>query len=191
MIIKNKEIEIVRHFSYLGFLVSPSFSIKELLNDIYKRGLKAYYKLKNILGSVFRKDIQLTIKLFDALVRPILLYGVDVWGCFKASSNNTNPIEKLNSRLCKNLLGVKRNTSNVGCRCELGRHNLSAIGFQSTIKNWLRIAGGNRSKIISKLYDKSLENSSSWATKMKNILFKHGMGDVWEQHTILKMICQQ
>ena len=178
----NKEIEIVRHFSYLGFLVSPSFSIKELLNDIYKRGLKAYYKLKNILGSVFRKDIQLTIKLFDALVRPILLYGVDVWGCFKASSNNTNPIEKLNIRLCKNLLGVKRNTSNVGCRCELGRHNLIAIGFKSTIKNWLRIASGNRSKIISRFYDKSLENSSSWATKMKNILFKHGMGDVWEQH---------
>ena len=84
---------------------------------------------------MFSKDIQLTIKLFDALVRPILLYGVDVWGCFKASSNNTNPIEKLNIRLCKNLLGAKRNTSNIGCRSELGRHNLSAIGFKSTIKN--------------------------------------------------------
>ena len=39
----KQEIDIVRTFSYLGFLLTPSLSIKELLNDLYKRGLRAYF----------------------------------------------------------------------------------------------------------------------------------------------------
>ena len=107
--------------------------------DLYKRGLKAYFKLRNSLGDVFSKDIKLTLKLFDCLVKPILLYGADFWGCLKLGFNETNPIEKLNIKLCKDLLRVKRRTSNVGCRCELGRQQLFITGFKATIKNWLRL----------------------------------------------------
>ena len=136
--LNNKERDTVRTFSYLGFLLTPSLSIKELLMDLYKRGLKAYFKLRNSLGDVFSKDIKLTLKLFDCLVKPILLYGADFWGCLKLSFNETNPIEKLNIKLCKDLLRVKRRTSNVGCRCELGRQQLFITGFKATIKNWLQ-----------------------------------------------------
>ena len=32
------------------------------------------------MGDNFRENIMLTIKLFDALISPILLYGSEIWG---------------------------------------------------------------------------------------------------------------
>ena len=100
LLFQDNILETTRNFSYLGFLLTLSFSIKDLLNDLYKRGLKAYYKMKNCLGELFRRNVNLTLKLFDSLVKPILLYGLDVWGCFEHAFNDANPIEKLNIKLC-------------------------------------------------------------------------------------------
>ena len=177
----EQEIDIVRTFSYLGFLLTPSLSIKELLNDLYKRGLRAYFKLRNSLGDVFSNDIRLTLKLFDCLVKPVLLYGADFWGCLKPSFNETNPIEKLNIKLCKDLLRVKRRTSNVGCRCELGRQQLFITGFKTTIKNWLRLEFDARNPILRSTYEyiKNSDLVSSWTSQLRDILNKHGLGNLW------------
>ena len=103
----KEELETVRKFNYLGFLITPSLSIKELLSDLYKRGL-AYFKMKNCLGETFKQNIQVTLKLFDSLVKPILPYGIDFWGCFRIAFNDQNPVEKLHLKLCKEILGVKK-----------------------------------------------------------------------------------
>ena len=42
----EEELELVNRFDYLGFLLTPSISIKDILSDLYKRGLKAYVKMK-------------------------------------------------------------------------------------------------------------------------------------------------
>ena len=72
----KEEQETVRKFNYLGSLITPSLSIKELLSDLYERGLKAYFKMKNCLRETFKQHIQVTLKHFDSLVKPILLYRV-------------------------------------------------------------------------------------------------------------------
>ena len=164
---KEKPIEITRSFSYLGFLLTPSFSIKDLLNDLYKRALKAYYKMKTCLGELFRKNVALTLKLFDSLVKPILLYGVDVWGCFKHAFNDDNPIEKLNLKLCKDILGVKRTTSNVASRCELGRRQLHALGFRSLTKNLLRISHGKCNELMTHAYRSNIQVELTWSRCLK------------------------
>ena len=79
----NQELEIVKNLNYFGFLVTPSFSIKKLLDDLYKRGLKAYFKLRNCLGESFRNHVHLFFNLFDTLIKPILMYGIELWGGFK------------------------------------------------------------------------------------------------------------
>ena len=79
----NQELEIVKNFNYLGFLITPSFSIKKLLDDLYKRGLKAYFKLRNCLDESFRNHVHLFFNLFDTLIKPILMYGIELWGGFK------------------------------------------------------------------------------------------------------------
>ena len=67
------ELETVREFKYLGFLITPSGEIRSGLKDLRDRALKAFYKLKTAMGTAFNRDIQLTLKLVDALIKPILL----------------------------------------------------------------------------------------------------------------------
>ena len=69
--------------------------------------MKAFFKLKQINPS---ENALLTIKLFDSLVMPILMYGCEVWGPlalrkvdkmdFKSLCDSMY-VEKLNIKLCK------------------------------------------------------------------------------------------
>ena len=51
-----------------------SGNVIEGLFDPHKRAHKAYYKLKHHLGHTFYQNPRLSLKLFDRLVKPILLY---------------------------------------------------------------------------------------------------------------------
>ena len=175
----DQKLETVKTFNYLGFLITPNLNIKELLNDLYKRGLKAYFKLKSCLDDLFRRNITLKIKLFDSLVKPILLYGADFWGCLKHGFSDVNPIEKLNIKLCKHLLGVKRSVSNNACRCELGRLQLYITGFKSTVKNWIRILKNDSNSLLRSVYNSNIIMNLNWTTTFSNILSKHGLGYLW------------
>ena len=46
------------------------------------------------------------------MIKPILLYASDFWGCLKLDDNN--PIDNAHMRFCKDLLGVRKQTSNTG-----------------------------------------------------------------------------
>ena len=77
----ENNIKTVREYKYLGFIVTPSGEIKTGLNDLKDRALKAIYKIKMKMGHYFQKHVRTTLKLFDTLVAPILLYASDFWGC--------------------------------------------------------------------------------------------------------------
>ena len=85
---QNEKIEIVREYKYLGFLITPSLNLTTALKDLKDRGLRAYGALKTKLGNLFLKDIPTTINLFDALIKPILLYASDFWGALKIPKTN-------------------------------------------------------------------------------------------------------
>ena len=74
---RNKSIEYVRNFTHLSFCLDVSGNVKEGLFDLRKRAQKAYYKLKHHLGDMFYQNPKLSLKLFDSLVKPILLYCGD------------------------------------------------------------------------------------------------------------------
>ena len=92
---------------------------------------------------MFYENPNLTIKLFDSLVKPVLLYAGDFWGCFEFASSNKSPLEKLNRTLCKYLLGVKKRVSNVASKIEMGRFPLHTDAIRNCIKNWQRIQYGD------------------------------------------------
>ena len=102
-IYKSEKLEIVRNFTYLGFCLSVTGQINDGLLDLHKRAQKAFYKLKTHLGDMFYENPNLAIKLFDSLVKPVLLYASDFWGCFEFASSDNSRLEKLNTTLCKYL----------------------------------------------------------------------------------------
>ena len=89
------------------------------------------------MGSLFQRFPLVSLKLFDALVRPILLYASDFWGILKPPVNN--PIENVQNMFYKQLLGVQRQTTNIAVLLELGQVPLRLHATRSAIKNWDRI----------------------------------------------------
>ena len=98
------KLENVRNYKYLGLVVTPSGEIKSALDDLRARALKAYMAFKTNLGTLFNDYIDDTISIFDSMIKPILLYGSDFWGCIKCPKNN--PIENLHTQFCRQILGV-------------------------------------------------------------------------------------
>ena len=167
------KLENVRSYKYLGLIITPSGEISSALNDLRSRALKAYMSLKSKLGISFRENINDTIYLFDSLVKPILTYGSDFWGCLKLPKNN--PIENLHMQFCRQILGVQKNTTNHGVLLELGRTPLTFEAQRLSIKNWERIKGGKGNILVGESYQNACAKNLDWHQTINDLLSRHGM----------------
>ena len=169
----TSRLENVRSYKYLGLIITPSGEIRSALEDLRSRALKAYMALKNKLGASFRDHLDDTVGIFDSLVKPILLYGSDFWGCLKLPKNN--PIENLHMQFCRQVLGVQKNTTNFGVLLELGRTPLTIEAQRLSIKNWERIMGGKGNDLVTKSYQNAHTKILDWHQTIGNLLSNHGM----------------
>ena len=117
---------------------------------------------------MFYQNPKLSLKLFDSLVKPNLLYCGDFWGCFDTVTAQNNPIETVNTSICKQLLGVKKHTSNVACKLELGRYPLHIDAVEKCIQNWSRIYRREACDIIRLVQKQSNENV--WTSSVESKL---------------------
>ena len=173
-------------YKYLGFLITPSGEISSGLGNLKDRALKAYFKMKKSLGPYFRLHPAITLHLFDSLIKPILLYNSDFWGCLRPPRNNH--IENLHMRFCKELRGVQKQTTNLGVLLELGRQPIMNYAKKNCIKNWGRIhLDGKASKILLTSHRNSLANELKWNSSVKNCLDSMGIGG----NTVVKSVHSQ
>ena len=108
------------------------------------KGLKAMFKLIKLVRYT-DLSVKTSLKLFDQLVRPIVMYGADIWGVpnLKVNAFTSNkygfgleelydnfPCESVQVMYCKMLLGVQRQCSNKAAMGEVGRYPLAM--WQST-----------------------------------------------------------
>ena len=177
----ERKLECVRSYKYLGLIFTPSGEIKSALVDLRSRALKAYMSLRNKLGGHFKEYINDSITLFDTLVKPILLYGSDFWGYLKLPANN--PIENLHTQFCRHLLGVQKNTANVGVLLELGRTPLALLAKKTAVKNWERIRRLEANQLIITSSKNAHAYDLDWHSGIKNGLEKNGMFDLYSEST--------
>ena len=86
----DKKIENVRMYKYLGLVFTPSGEIKTGLQDLKARSQRALCALMSKLGEFFQKSFSVTLKLFHALIKPILLYLAGFWGNLKMAPFGRN-----------------------------------------------------------------------------------------------------
>ena len=174
------KIESTRQYKYLGFLITPSGEINSGLKDLKDRALRAFIKVKKKMGLLFQKFPMVSIKLFETLVRPILLYASDFWGILKLPKNN--PVENIHYMFCKHLLGVqKKQTTNIGVLLELGEIPLNLFAKKMAIKNWERISlQKNANNLVMKSYGFAIEETLDWPHLIKNKLAEIGMMQSFE-----------
>ena len=101
--------------------MSPFGNFNLARQELKKVALKALYKLRKEMGDNFRENIKLTMKLFDALISPILFYASEVWGVDCNRKLEKDPAELVQNKFLKWLLGVNKYCNNNACRAETGR----------------------------------------------------------------------
>ena len=125
-------------------------------------------KLRNQMGTSFNQCIPIAFDLFDTMIKPILLYSSDFWGCLKLPKEN--PIDKLHMMFCKQLLGVQKQTTNIGVLLELGRIPLNIYACKYAIKNWERIKGKNSNDLLLSSYNDAVNENLIWISNLKILL---------------------
>ena len=168
------KVETTSEYKYLGFKVTPYGGIIPGLLDLKDRALKGYFKMKNKMGPLFQKHPLVSIKLFQTLIKPILLYASDFWGVLKMPNNN--PFENLHMKFCKELLGVQKQTTNIGVLLELGQVPLNIQATKNAIKNWVRITNDTKcNELVVASYENAITNNLTWPKRVENTLSNIGM----------------
>lgn len=161
----DERIETTREYKYLGFMVTPSGSITTGLKDLKDRANRALSQMKRKQGILFRKEPLLSLKLFQALIEPILLYASDFWGILLPK---VNPIDTAHLSFCKQLLGVQTCTATIGVLLELGEIPIHIKAKKNSIKNWCRIVNNIKcNDLTQKSYRNANLNKSEWTEKIK------------------------
>jgi hypothetical protein len=145
----NKQIENVTNYKYLGIMFSASGSFVNAKKDLLQRGYKAMFKLTSLFKQA-KPGFITSMHLFDHMVKPVLLYGADIWGdCWvntKSSLYNAlknDIVEICHMKFCKYILGVNKRTTNIGVYGDTGRYPLTCSAALYSIKYWHRIANMN------------------------------------------------
>ena len=76
--IDNTHINITAEYKYLGTIFSPSGSFSTAAKHLANKARKATFSIRNIFPPN-RLAIIEKLKIFDACIKPILLYNTEVW----------------------------------------------------------------------------------------------------------------
>ena len=125
--INGEALENVKEFKYLGITIhKKSCSFTPTLKYFRLKVTRALYALRNKIN--FNNiPIRIALKLFDAIIKPILLYGSEVWEPFINHDDtkwDQNDIERTYLQFLKRILGVNRSTTTAMVRGELNKHSL-------------------------------------------------------------------
>ena len=85
----NLNLEIVKNFNYLGIIFTRTGNFSLTKKHLADKALKAMYEVLK-MGRMYKLSIKCLLDLFDKMIKPILLYGCEVWGF-----SNNDILEKI------------------------------------------------------------------------------------------------
>ena len=182
-----------KEYNFLGNIIDSKGTFKKAVAELGKKAMKVLFALKTRFKNFNSLPVNLSCKLFDTLIRPVLLYNSEIWfmdsyltvyrSFNRASKNGTHcdtlsledkfNFEKLHNNFCKSVLGVKKTASNIASKSELGRLPLSSFIKTQTLMYYFRIALNDINPFVKEalIINKNLHSRGkySWYTFIKNI----------------------
>ena len=182
--LNGSQLEVVSEYKYLGILFCRSGSFLRAKKHIADQARKAVFALlKKAKQLLLPIDIQ--IDLFNKCIRPILLYGCEVWGY-----GNVAILEQVQLRFLKFVLNLKKTTPNYIVYGETGVLPLRIEINYRIISYWTKLVSADNNKLCSQLYfiAKSYfdnlhgTNNFSWIEHVRLILTLNGFSGIWDTH---------
>ena len=184
---RGTEIEIVSFFKYLGCHLASSGSFNKCTQELIKSARRALFSLRIFFAKNNELLPSTKLMFFDTMIKPILFYGCEVWGLNKVDS-----IETFYLAFLKSILHVKTSTTNNYVYGELGVYPLYIERQVRVLKYWSKIINPENEKgkfvncIYKELHQLSISDPGSvtWATLVRDTLYKCNLGIYWERQAI-------
>jgi len=160
-------VEEVASFRYLGIELHRSGSLKTAVEHLATVGQSAIFALKRHCADLKINDPAIVCQLFDALVKPILSYGCEMW----VDEPPTKSLEAIHRSFLKSLLGVNNTTPSRIVLAEFGRFPLILFWHQQALKYKARMSTSLPSCLMSLAYSVQQALSSRqkcWLRKLQN-----------------------
>ena len=84
----GKILQVTNEYKYLGIIFKPSGSFTHAVKHLILKARKAIFSLRNVMPPN-RISLIPYLKLFNACIQPILLYGAEVWSMDYLFKNTT------------------------------------------------------------------------------------------------------
>jgi hypothetical protein len=176
----GKQLSVVNMYKYLGIYMSTRLTFSHTFKDLADRARKGVSAIMKMLWTLGEFSPAIFFKLFDCQIQPILTYGSEVWGLFE----DQECIERVHLTALKRFLGVSYRTPRHFVYGETGRHPLYVVTYSRCVKFWLRLTSMEDHRYPKKAYNSLLflqrQNYTTWACKVRNVLYRFGFGIVWE-----------
>ena len=186
----NQIIQSTDSYKYLGTIVTSTGNFKLNEVNLKKKGLRASYIISKNIGPLSKAST--SIKLFEKIIEPILLYNCEVtgmnipntWDYEKFKENMWDTGKELNKVIIgflRQLLGVNKKTTNIGVLAETGKYPIAIKIFDQIIRYWLRLNDSDNMllketrELNNKLYNKNKlcwQKTATFITKAANIDIK-------------------
>jgi hypothetical protein len=163
----GKSIEFVDTFKYLGIDLhcTQSFSDAGLpRKESGQRALPAMLRRCRELGI---DDPVLQVKLFDALVQPVMMYGVEIWGAGGVLKGEL-PGDLVHRTFLRSVLGVHTGTPNMALLAEAGRYPQQVFAAQMLLKYWNRLIRMDDDRLVKRAFVVSAALAGSTACNSRH-----------------------
>ena len=174
--LNGEELENTKEYKYLGITIhKKNCSFTPALKCLKTKATRALYALRSKIN-INALPIYIATKLFNALIKPILLYASEVWEPFvkiPPEQWDQNEIERTYTQFLKQLLGVNRSTTTAMVRGELNQHSLQEEILRRNIKYAKYIFEKEDNRIVKQAYEYELNrddgNTTFFSTMQKHI----------------------
>ena len=185
-----------KEYTYLGITLSLTGAYKSAILHLRSKALRGYFSMRKIVDWRYLKRFSL-LKLTDMLIKPILMYGCEIWlpyltGNYMVDimdSNNsclhektvsmlgTLPFEQMYLQMMKWIFGVNKKTANAAIYGDTGRYPLSIVCSKQLIDYFQRVtATKDNSDILAIVKDAVIERKTlglDWFTRTESVIKKY------------------
>ena len=203
--IGTSTIETQNSYCYLGIDITNTGNFRKAHENLYKKAIKAQYSIFSAVNAYSdTPNIPLFLRLFDSLIKPVLLYGSEVWSVCKPQkrtkngdfdtqncSSNIKTLDKFVNKFYRTLLGIPNTSSTVGTHFELGRLPIKLNIFKAMLKYWFRLVTLPKSRLVSHCYWSLMGKTNfqdEWISSLKNIIQHSGYCHLWNDQESISQI---
>ncbi|XP_077278957.1 uncharacterized protein LOC143906639 [Temnothorax americanus] len=173
----GEDIEEVKEIKYLGYILQKNGGAENHIKDRMKKATIAMKRTWSIGERIFKEDFERRMKMFEALVEGVALYGAEIWGWLYKSR-----LDVIKRKYVKWILGLDSRTPNYVLAEEAKMKEIKVKAIRRAAR-YEEKARQSRKKIVQACI-KDLERSrpkkeeNKWEKKRRELIERAGMEKV-------------